>query len=851
MTIDRLAVKRKKGIEVLRENNWEGGIRNLLSDLYPDNAHFIYELLQNAEDAGASEVRFSLNDCSVEFEHNGNLLFTPDDVDAITSIGDSHKRGDRTSIGKFGIGFKAVFTYTSTPEVKSGKYHFRIRDLVVPDTEGLPPASLGDGKTRFVFPFDNPKKLPEKARQEIEKKLLELDKSALLFLSNIKMIKYELPNLTTGYLKRKAIDGNRIEISVKAPDELDPESSHYLLFDKNVTVQDADEAKKCPISVAFGMKESEDRGWKIIPLDKGHVCIYFPAVKETSNLLFHLHAPFASTVARESVQEDSANDELLKHLADLVAESMSTIREQGLLDIEFLALLPNETDDLSPFYLPIQERLVEAFNKQRLTPTKQGDHAPASGLYRGSPQLTSLISDKDLATLLERNSTAPIWVANPQLPQRRDKEGKFVHDTHAQRVRDFLTMLEIARWETEDFIEVLGSESEQIMEWMREKSDAWHQELYVLLGNYLSGIEDRNYLHQQRKNTLCQLHIVRCNDGIYRVGSECFFTADDSEHDNDFQLGAANLVEENQCRAQEEVEHEEEFHYVAQSVYSSRGNDDQNQKARKFLETIGVSNVGEAERVKAILERRYVSDTFEPDKRDLERFISLIEDKPNEMSSLFKDFSIFEMDQDDDNKSVWTKPNRIYLDLPYLDTGLETYYGELDEDSEGWKWALSPEYEQCEINLERLAKFAEAVGAQTKLEPTDPKIPSEHPEYDNLVLNAEGQWRWDTGTDKDYTIREFEVLLNNPTTEKSRLIWRTMCSLPERCLKAVYQPNQSYKRREGHSSLVHELRKAKWVPQKSGDSISFERPCDASIEHLLEGFQRDTGQVWLAAIGFG
>ena len=254
-----------------------------------------------------------------------------------------------------------------------------------------------------------------------------------------------------------------------------------------------------------------------------------------------------------------------------------------MLDIEFLALLPNDTDNLPPFYLPIQERLVEAFNKQRLTPTKQGDHAPASGLYRGSPQLTSLISDKDLATLLGRDSTAPIWVANPQLPQRRDIEGKFVHDTQARKVRDFLNMLEIARWENGDFIEVLETETEQAMEWMREKPDAWHQELYVLLGNYLSGIEDRYYLHQQQKNTLCRLHLVRCSDGIYRVGGECFFTADDSEHDNDIQLGAANLVEENQCRAQEEVEHEEEFHYVAQGVYSSRGNDDQKQKARKFL----------------------------------------------------------------------------------------------------------------------------------------------------------------------------------------------------------------------------------------------------------------------------
>ena len=28
------------------------GIRKIVEDLYPDSAHFIYELLQNAEDAG-------------------------------------------------------------------------------------------------------------------------------------------------------------------------------------------------------------------------------------------------------------------------------------------------------------------------------------------------------------------------------------------------------------------------------------------------------------------------------------------------------------------------------------------------------------------------------------------------------------------------------------------------------------------------------------------------------------------------------------------------------------------------------------------------------------------------------
>ena len=37
------------------------GIRKLVEELYPDSAHFIYELLQNAEDTGATEARFTLS----------------------------------------------------------------------------------------------------------------------------------------------------------------------------------------------------------------------------------------------------------------------------------------------------------------------------------------------------------------------------------------------------------------------------------------------------------------------------------------------------------------------------------------------------------------------------------------------------------------------------------------------------------------------------------------------------------------------------------------------------------------------------------------------------------------------
>ena len=309
MNLEELKRKRLKWVEANRENGFEKGIRGLLTDLYPDNAHFIYELLQNAEDAQATEVRFVLQKDSVEFEHNGARLFSIEDVESITGLGISAKKDDPTNIGKFGVGFKAVFAYTATPEIKSGAFHFRIRDLVVPDTDGLAPRAIGDKETRFSFPFDNP---PKTAYAEIEKNLRQLDESTLLFLSNIRKIEYLLADSTLGFLERRETDGNRIEILVQHPEESEPVSVPYLKYEKEVNVNDEEgNLKRFRIAIAFGLEKTQREEWRVKLLDKGQVCIYFPAEKETSNLRFHLHAPFASTVARDSVRNCEANVNLL------------------------------------------------------------------------------------------------------------------------------------------------------------------------------------------------------------------------------------------------------------------------------------------------------------------------------------------------------------------------------------------------------------------------------------------------------------------------------------------------------------------------------------------------------------
>ena len=826
--LHELRERRKKWVEANRENDFEEGIKHLLTDLYPDDAHFIYELLQNAEDAGASEVKFSLHKDYVTVEHNGDRLFSLNDVEAITSIGFSTKKEDPTAIGKFGIGFKAIFAYTSTPEIESGEFHFRIRDIVVPDTEGLFPGALGAGKTRFTFPFDNPKKSPEKAKAEIEKNLRELNENTLLFLRNIRRIEYQLPDVMTGSLERKDLvnDENRIEIYVTRPTDQVSELNQYLRFTKEVDVQDEDgQLKRCRIAVAFGTEKSR----KIMPLNQGQVCIYFPAVKETSKLRFHLHAPFASTVARDSVRDCSANDELRDHLAELIAESMHTIRDQGLLDVEFLAILPNNRDDLRSFYLPIQKRLIEEFNTEKLTPMKRrrSEHAAASETYRGSNVLSDLIHDEDLAILFGKDRGQPLWIANPQ--QRNQRED------------NFLSKLDITQWEIEDFIEVLETQSDTVKEWLKEKPNDWHQDLYILLGDFLRVPASRSYMERGRTERLSNLRIVRCNDGEYRTGSECHFL-DDVEFE-----------------FEKEKAQSEKFHYIAKGVYSSGQNRNQQQKAREFLEKIGVCELNETERIKAILRQRYEDPYTEiPTKlheEDLKRFIALVEKEPDK-AVLFKDYRIFKTtDSGSFDGGFYHKAGIVFLDLPYLETGLKVYC----EDDEYWEYVctenidpyLSLDYGEADIDPEKLGKFAEALGAKTKLEAVQQMIPGNHPEWNDHLCQGSGAWRSDTGIDTDYRIPEFQILLANPSIPKAKLFWQAICSLPDECLKAQFCWNRSNPLNEGHSSLVHELRNEKWIPQKNGDTISFVRPCDAARDNLPGGFPYDTGQKWLEAIEFG
>ena len=196
-------------------------------------------------------------------------------------------------------------------------------------------------------------------------------------------------------------------------------------------------------------------------------------------------------------------------------------------------------------------------------------------------------------------------VAEPQLTRKRDERGRYVQDINAQRqnerISNFLNMLDISEWETENLVAVLDTQSDAVMDWLQEKSDEWHQRLYVLLGDFLPSTSSYSYPAHERKYKLLPLSIVRCKDGNYRTGGQCHFLNDDVEFDASILNVTTDFEQTNKSLTEaEDDEHKEEFHYVAKGVYSSGQNKDQQDKAREFLKAIRVCEVNETEQIKLI-----------------------------------------------------------------------------------------------------------------------------------------------------------------------------------------------------------------------------------------------------------
>ncbi|VDC01297.1 unnamed protein product [Peniophora sp. CBMAI 1063] len=106
-------------------------LRSIINQ-YPHGVGTFRELLQNSDDAGASEQVFVLDrrvhpagtgfDAGPAFLAYNNALVTDNDWVGLQKINSSPKRMDTEKTGKYGLGFRSTFHITDTPEILSGRY---------------------------------------------------------------------------------------------------------------------------------------------------------------------------------------------------------------------------------------------------------------------------------------------------------------------------------------------------------------------------------------------------------------------------------------------------------------------------------------------------------------------------------------------------------------------------------------------------------------------------------------------------------------------------------------------------------------------------------------------------------
>ena len=313
----KLTDSRRKVAETLA-NPATIGLWNLIVDKYSGKAHFVYELLQNADDAGARNVRIVLDGDRFSFFHDGSRQFSVSDVDkedsdgkigdinAITSIGHSTKVGEN-KIGKFGIGFKSIFAYCDVPHVEDDNFSFDIQNFIVPvETKRLEGSGRRVGETLFCGKIkDNSK------ADEIASMVASLD-FPLNYLNNVEELDCSVDGKI--YRFKKSIASSKIvEDSVRI---------YSLISEKTVGQSSMSQNFTCATeSFLFGSQQMSatlsmpvDEDGNAVLCDSSALNCFFPLL-EQSSLPFFIHGTFLLSDNRENTLQNEANDALRQQIA--------------------------------------------------------------------------------------------------------------------------------------------------------------------------------------------------------------------------------------------------------------------------------------------------------------------------------------------------------------------------------------------------------------------------------------------------------------------------------------------------------------------------------------------------------
>ena len=780
--------------ELSRENKLKYGTdigrigRMLLANRYSDRSHFIYELLQNAEDAlkrrssdwKQRTIRFELTETELTFSHFGDP-FSEKDVRAVCGIDESTK--DITAIGRFGIGFKSVNAYTDRPRVHCSTAHFAIEQYVHPVE--IEPIDLLVAETRIILPF---RKDDTNSFQEIADALKQLGARTLLFLRQIDTIEWSALDEGEGiYFRnpRRPIDAGAARITVAGEDKITSgyQQEDWIVFSEPVVNDDGVKVGHCELAFLVEAHSVTDSPIKVLPASPAGLVVYFPTIVET-RVGFLIQGPYRTTPSRDNVVRlDPWNSELVQTTAKLLVSALTGLRGMGLLDTEALRTLPIIRGNFGDenMFSELFDATRNAFKRQRLLPSNDAGHilAKQAKLARGQ-DLRELINSEQLTALFEMEPEAHWLDESITLDRTPELRNYLMGGLGIEEVTPEIALRRMDR----HFLEL--------------QTDDWIENLYAFLSRQ-QALWSRGWF--------ASLPLLRLEDGSHvcvkdQDGNPCAFLPTDARTD---------------------------FPTVREAVC-------QNADARRFVRLLGISEPHLVDDVIANVLSGYVAN-LQPSKdqylSDVGRILAAFEtDSSKRRKRLEKALSetpfVAAFDAGAE-VTAFVRPGDVYIASQRLKEMFEGVDGVL---------LVS---DTPPLNTEQSRNMLVAAGAARYLAPV--ACATRFSDEDLAEMRSNAGYPQNTGSSevKDYTLRGLDGLLEllprlvpAAAREKSLLLWEALCDLEDRSGYSVFHGTYEWHYYQQRScsfdaAFVEKLRDHKWVVGKDGRLRS---PAETAFEEL-------------------
>lgn len=412
---------------ILNNQDREGMLRRSLEriiQLYTDKSHFVYELLQNAEDSCATRIKFLQYEDLLVVMHNGSA-FTEANLQGLCDIGQSDKINNLNQIGEFGVGFKSVFGICKTVRLYSNpskediekgceRFAVEIHDFTRP--EEIPYKDVPEGYTTvFELPYCVGETfsgftMMHELKRAVATRLKDLGITTLLFMRNLAIIDFEvycsgLENKGQYRLtKRELSPGCTRVYAYENEEKKRGDTVSFLRFSMPIEA----EMPNRTLDIAFQMVEDQNGKIMFQPAKSPFISVYFPTETE-SKLKFIVQGPFRTTPNRSSVPaDDMENIKFAKMLKALLHKSILMVRKLGILDLSFIQILPInekifETYDL---FLPLYDEVKKTIAEEDVLPTNDGKKYVNAGnaIIARNKELADLFTGKDMSQLFKTDT---------------------------------------------------------------------------------------------------------------------------------------------------------------------------------------------------------------------------------------------------------------------------------------------------------------------------------------------------------------------------------------------------------------------------------------------------------------